>query len=205
MFSVLDTVSIIIPAYRDEDALQNLMHDLQYLDNEIIVSSEGSRARSLNAGARKAKGSFLWFLHADSRITADNLILLKHALKSSPFRLHYFDLAFDPPGLTVINACGANWRSRLFGTPFGDQGLCISKEIFETLGGYPEDVSYGEDLMFVWKARQHGIKLNRIPSKLLTSARKYKLHGWLRLTLLYQWRWIRMSIPEAFKIIGSKS
>ena len=206
---MFEKVSIIIPVYNQETELERLLADLAPVKDsaEIIVKSEGSRAKSLNAGAASATRPFLWFLHADSRINEQNLNALSLALKEKPDALHYFDLAFgkDGPALTVFNAWGANWRSRLFGVPYGDQGFCLSKAQFTKTGGYPEDVPYGEDLMFVWHARQSGIWLNRLPSKLLTSARKYSQRGWLKLTLLYQWRWIGMSIPEALKMVRAKT
>jgi GT2 family glycosyltransferase len=95
-------------------------------------------------------------------------------------------------GLTCLNAWGANFRSKLFGAPFGDQGLCIRRDHFRKLGGYSEIAPYGEDLLLVWKARKVGIKLNRIASTLLTSPRKYQDYGWLKLTLLFQWRYLSL-------------
>ena len=192
MSSVLDRVSIIIPAAPHEPALERLLQDLRHVDNEIIVSSEGSRAKSLNAGAAKASRPFLWFIHADSRVSAENLMSLKQALEMRSNALHYFDLAFDTPGLPVLNAWGANIRSHLFGLPYGDQGFCISKALFEKTGGYPEYAPYGEDLLFIRLAKRAGIRLNRIPSKLTTSARKYHQHGWLKLTALRQWQMMKL-------------
>ena len=206
---MFEKVSIIIPVYNQETELERLLADLAFVKDsaEIIIKSEGSRAKSLNAGAAAATRPFFWFLHADSRVSEQNLQVLSHALKEKPDALHYFDLAFgkDGPALAAFNAWGANWRSRLFGVPYGDQGFCLSKEQFTKAGGYPEDVPYGEDLMFIWHARQAGIRLNQLPSKLLTSARKYSQQGWLKLTLLYQWRWIGMSIPEALKMVRVKT
>jgi hypothetical protein len=76
MSLVLDKVSIIIPTAPDETAQQQLLNDLELLNNEIIVSAEGSRAKSLNVGAVKASNDFLWFLHADSRVSAENIFAL---------------------------------------------------------------------------------------------------------------------------------
>lgn len=196
MSSVLDRVSIIIPAAQGERAHEQLLGDLKHLDNEIIISSEGSRAKSLNAGAAKACNPFLWFLHADSRVSAENLADLEQALSRRSNALHYFDLAYEEGGLATLNAWGANIRSRLCGLPYGDQGFCISKTLFEKIGGYPENVSYGEDLLFVRKAKCRGIRLNRISSKLITSARKYEQQGWLKLTVLRQWQMVKLMRQE---------
>ncbi len=194
-------VSIIIPNKNDDTYLKKLLNMLSYLNAEVIVETEGTRAENLNNGATKATKEFLWFLHADSNITPENIKQLELSIQEHPNALHYFDLKFDGDKKMSINAWGANLRSRIFGTPFGDQGFCISKKMFEQAGKYPTNVPYGEDLIFVWHARQRGIKLNRVPSALLTSSRKYKQRGWLKLTLLYQWIWIKMSIPEAIKLL----
>lgn len=187
---MLNKLSIIIPVAEGEQAVQTLLPDLKSVSQDIVICSEGSRARSLNKGAQQAKGEFLWFLHADSRVSSDNLEQLEKHLQQAPHALHYFDLRFDRRGLTQLNAWGANIRSRLFNAPYGDQGFCIHRDQFHQSGGFPEDVAYAEDLYFVWRAQQHGIALNRIPSQLITSARKYQQRGWLKLTLTYQKIWL---------------
>jgi hypothetical protein len=57
-------------------------------------------------------------------------------------------------------------------------------------------VSYGEDHVFVWKARQHGITEKPICDTLYTSARKYKKDGWLKTTFMHQYLWIKQAWPE---------
>ncbi len=200
----LDQLSIIIPLAPNETEHQQLLDDLQahnQLQAEIITCANRSRAMSLNSAAAEASGEWLWFVHADSRISTDNLQSLKQSLQQYPDALHYFDLAFDQPFLGG-NALGANLRSRLLGIPFGDQGLCIKKSLFDKLGGYCEKTAFGEDLLFVWQAHRAHIRLRRIPCVLLTSGRKYQQRGWLRLTLLYQWRWVLMSVPQLLKLIA---
>jgi len=192
MSSVHNRVTVIIPIAPEETAHQRLLDDLQHWPNEIIVSADGSRAKSLNTGATKSQQQFLWFLHADSHVSSENLSELAQALAAQPHALHYFDLAFDGGGLVAINGIGANIRSRLFGLPYGDQGFCMSKTLFDEIGTYPEDVPYGEDLIFIRRAKQQGIQLNRIPSKLVTSSRKYRQQGWLKLTLIRWWHMFKL-------------
>lgn len=183
---MLKDVSIIIPIAPNETAHEILLKDLDsVLKNEgaeIIVSSEGSRAASLNVGAGKANREFLWFLHADSRVSVKNIDVLARCLKREPRALHYFFLSFGY-GRPAINAWMANVRSVAFGLPYGDQGFCISKESFNKIGGFP-DAAYGEDLLFVRRAKKAGVALYLIPSKLRSSARKYREAGWLKLTAL---------------------
>ena len=192
VFCVLKNVSVIIPVAKSETSHQQLLDDLKQYETEIIISSETSRATSLNQGAHKATRDYLWFLHADTRITPENAKALEEALKSEQQSIYYFDLAFDQKGLIALNALGANIRSKILGLPYGDQGFCLSKEHFDHIGGYPEDTPYGEDLLFIRKAKAKGIKLSATPSKLTTSARKYKEYGWLKLSLTRQWQLFKL-------------
>ena len=189
---MLNDISIIIPVTPNETSHKKLLDDLKGCKAEIVISSEESRSQSLNAGAAKATRPYLWFLHADTHITQHHFEALKQSLQTTPNALHYFDLAFDGGAYMTLNAIGANLRSRLLGLPYGDQGFCISKELFEATDGYPEDTPFGEDLLLVRVAKKKNINLQRIPSKLLTSARKYHDYGWLKLSLYRQWQLIKL-------------
>ena len=183
--SNLKKVSIIIPVWHQETELNVLLKDLENKGAEIILSEEGSRAKSLNAGAAKASREFLWFLHADSRITDENIQNLNTSLNEHPDDLLYFRLKFAEGGLSAINASGANLRSSMFALPYGDQALCISKKQFEVVGVYPEDTPYGEDLLFVRIAKKHNIQITEIPSEIVSSARKYRSKGWVKTSIIH--------------------
>ena len=184
---MLNNVSVIVPvAESDHDKTQEVKTFLSNTDAEVIFSQENSRASSLNAGARKANKDFLWFLHVDTCLNENNIKEIERLAIAKTKDLHYFDLAFSEQGLSKINAIGANIRSRVFGLPYGDQGFFMHKEIYAELKGFPENAKYGEDLLFIRIAKNKGIKLKAINSKLHTSARKYIKQGWLKLTLLRQ-------------------
>jgi len=183
---VLDNVTIIIPVAPEEEAHKLLIDCLSQTNAEIIISSKNGRAKSMNDGANKATKEFLWFLHADTFVTTQNMHALDKALKIKPQAMHYFKLKFKSFGLVVLNAWGANIRSALFNLPYGDQGLCLSKEDFNDMGGFDEKIALGEDLLLVRKAKKNNIAFNRVPSTLITSARTYEKKGWLKTTMLYQ-------------------
>ncbi|GIX18063.1 MAG: hypothetical protein KatS3mg119_2249 [Rhodothalassiaceae bacterium] len=172
----------------------------------VIRAAEGTRARSLNAGARAARTPFLWFLHADCAVEARHLEALAAALRRAPDAVHFFDLAFvdDGPRAVHLNARGGNLRARLLRLPFGDQGLAMHRDTWERLGGFPEDLPHGEDHVFVWRAHLEGVPVRRIPLPLPTSARAYREAGWLRLTLLRQWLWLRQAAPFALRLAARR-
>ncbi len=211
-------ISVIIPLAPDETKWGALLGDLDNMpDNTevILVSSDlgrqensnisnknvvwltakSGRASQMNAGAAAAKNEYLWFLHADSRFAENTLPSLLAAIKKHPDDLLYFDLAFlqDATFLVRLNELGANFRSRVLNTPFGDQGFCINKELFCKAGGFIEGLAYGEDHVFTWKMRQLGVKVRPVQAKLYSSARKYKKYGWLQTTLKHQYLWLKQA------------
>lgn len=148
-----------------------------------LVAPRG-RAAQQNAGARAAERPWLWFLHADSRLAPTTLSALAGALKSGRDMLGYFDLRFaaDGPAAVHVNALGVWIRSRVLGLPFGDQGFFLKAATFSRLGGFDPALPFGEDHALVWAAHRDGVPLVAAGAPLVTSARKYAEHGWLRTT-----------------------
>jgi hypothetical protein len=223
-------LSVVIPVASGDETWKLLLADLSILTGaEVILAAvdplaandrrtitaalaEGSwswlvtprgRARQLNAGSEVARRDILWFLHADSRFTTHTASALLASLRVAPDALHYSDLAFmhDGPPALRLNALGARIRSRWLGMPFGDQGLAIRRSTFETLGGFDERATYGEDHLFVWRARRAGIALHATGGALRTSARRYRENGWLRTTLRHLWLTARQAFPEWLALI----
>jgi hypothetical protein len=204
-------VSIVIPVGPGETCWRDLASDLAGTDAEIIwaaaepgdapigrwLVARRGRASQLNDGARAATRPYLWFLHADTRLDKSALDALRTRLQ--PNTLLWFDLAFadDGAGPTWLNALGANLRARWLGVPFGDQGFAFARNLFDQIGPYDETAAYGEDHLLLWRARRSGVKLRRVPATLTTSARAYRTHGWLRVTVTYQWRWLRQALVDA--------
>ncbi|MGH8128240.1 MAG: TIGR04283 family arsenosugar biosynthesis glycosyltransferase [Gammaproteobacteria bacterium] len=161
-------------------------------------TNAAGRARQLNLGARVARGYWLWFLHADSRLLEATLPALQGFITGPDEALGWFDLQFrhDGPRLVVLNAMGANLRAHWLGMPFGDQGLVLPKSRFETIGGFDEDAAYGEDHLLVWAARRSGLPLRPVGAPLQTSARKYTRRGWLATTVTHWCLTVAQAWPE---------
>jgi hypothetical protein len=124
---------------------------------------------------------------------------LRAALEAQPAALCYFDLEFeDGPRLMLLNEWGVRIRSRLLGMPFGDQGLALGKQEFESLGGFSLGAPYGEDHLLVWTARRRGMRLMPVGSRLGTSARAYREGGWGRTTARRLGLTVRQALPEAW-------
>jgi len=224
-------LSVIIPLAPGETAWPGLVSQLRTLpeDSEIIlahgdvvpdisaitktsaiavrtVSGKPGRASQMNSAARSARGRDLWFLHADCLLDEDTVRVLLERLVEPEAVLWFHDLAFlaDGPGATALNALGVRFRSNVLKMPFGDQGFCLSRDLFMRLGGYPQDAPYGEDHLLVWRALQAGVPVRRTGAKLFTSARKYASAGWLKTTSCHVFLWLKQAFPELLVLLKGR-
>ncbi len=175
-------LSIVIPALDEESALPLLLGDLQPLrarGAEIIVADGGSRdgtvaaaatladivlqaprgrALQLNAGAARARGELLLFLHADSRVPPACVAAIA-ALADAPSHWGFFRVRLRGASrwLGVVARC-MNWRSRLSGIATGDQGLFVPRALFTAVGGYPAQPLM-EDIEICRRLRRRGAPL----------------------------------------------
>lgn len=223
-------VSVIVPIGPGETAWRELTGDLhlpagseiilcpgnQPLDPHPDASVHGSvvrtcgdghgRAGQMNAGARVARNTWLWFLHADSRLGAGVSRAVERVAGENREALYFFDLRFmnDGPAAMRMNEWAVGVRAGTLGMPFGDQGFLIRKDLFELAGGYREDAAYGEDHLLVWKVRQLGYPVLRAGADILTSARKYRDRGWLPTTFLHVRLTIAQAVPEWIRLVRGR-
>ncbi len=142
----------------------------------LVVSPPG-RGVQLAAAARVAQGEWLLVLHADTVPAAGWIPALRHHVLRHPGMAGYFRLAFDATGpWPPVVAGWANLRARVFGLPYGDQGLLIPRALYDRVGGYPE-IALMEDVVI---ARRLSGALRAIPARVVTSAARYERDGWLR-------------------------
>ena len=144
-----------------------------------VIATARGRGRQLAAGAKAARGRWLIFLHADTVLepfwstTATTFM----AVRSNFLRAGYFKLALDDqvPAARRIERF-ANWRSRTFGLPYGDQGLLMSRTLYNSLGGF-SDIPLMEDVDIVRRIGKE--KLVELPATATTSADRYKRDGYV--------------------------
>ena len=170
----------IVLALVDDDGVE-----LESPPTNLHVShGKAGRAIQLNSGARASESAWLWFLHADSRVTPVTLDAMQRFVDTDASAIGYFRLHFldDGPRWTFLNGWGAFFRSRVLGLPFGDQGLLMPRRVYDALGGFDETVLAGEDHDLIWSARARGIPVRSIGAPIFTSARKYAERGWWQTT-----------------------
>lgn len=199
-------LSVIIPCLNEQDHIERTIHSAWDNNAEIIVVDGGSedstraiaamagahvletgkgRALQQNAGAAKAGGDVLLFLHADSRLPGSYVDLVFDMLMDPKVIAGAFLFRTDLSGL-FMKAIEflTNMRSRLFELPYGDQGIFLRRSVFEEAGGFPE-VQLGEDFYFVRRLSKKG-RIETVPAPIITSGRRWRRIGPVRTSLLNQ-------------------
>jgi uncharacterized protein len=206
-------LSVIIPALNEADQLPDTLSILKGRPGvEIIIVDGGStdatltvasacgvrtltarppRSIQMNAGAAAASGDILLFLHADTRIPLDFERQVRETLAIARVAAGGFHLAIagGGAGLRVMERV-ANWRSRLFQMPYGDQALFLHRDVFWKLGGFPP-LAIMEDFELVRRLKRLG-RIALAPGRALTSGRR-----WLRVGPLKTWL-INQAIVAAY-------
>jgi rSAM/selenodomain-associated transferase 2 len=149
----------------------------------LLVNSARGKGPQLNAGAARATGDVLLFLHADCAISRAALGALQSALIDDAVGgAFYLRFAESRPRSLRLVAWGINLRARLRGTATGDQGIFVRKAIFDSIGGAP-DWPLFEDVELVARIKRAG-KFVVLKTSVTVSGRRYIQHGVFRTALL---------------------
>ena len=185
-------ITMILPIYNESKTIGNMLEQLENLpgDWEILFADGGSRddtltkigdrytvlcapkgrANQMNFAAGQASGDVLWFVHCDSRLPQDAHAQISRAVAKG-VKWGCFRIGFDRGGLFMAyNTVMSNLRAKR-GTPFGDQGIWIKKEVFDSMGGFP-DLPIMEDYEF--SRRMKGTPVCQLPGRIITSGRRYE-------------------------------
>jgi rSAM/selenodomain-associated transferase 2 len=150
-----------------------------------LLTTAAGRARQVNAGGLAARGDVLFFLHGDTRLPRDYEWYILDIIRKPGVVAGAFTLSIDGSefGFRIIEML-ANFRSRVFQMPYGDQGIFLRGEVFRALGGFP-DMVLMEDFVLMKRLRKRG-KVAILPVAVKTSARRWRKLGILKTTLINQ-------------------
>ena len=194
-------LSVVIPTLNAAATLPAVLASLQdgrALLAEVVVADGGStdgtpevaraggavtlrtrrgRGSQLAAGAAAARGEWLLFLHADTTLEPGWADETRHFVtaesgSAAAFRFALEDQSAEARRLERV----VDWRSRVLALPYGDQGLLISRRLYDEVGGFcPLPLMEDVDL-----ARRLGRRrLRMLRARAFTSAERYRREGWL--------------------------
>ncbi|GAB4372909.1 MAG: TIGR04283 family arsenosugar biosynthesis glycosyltransferase [Calditrichia bacterium] len=200
-------ISIIIPTLNESQTIGDLVNYLHHLDSttEIIVVDGNSqddtfsripaiakkiraprgRALQMNAGAARACGNVLWFLHADCRPHPYSLPAIKKVLGNSSVVGGAFEYRHDCSTLLYrVSDYLSNRKNQLFELIYGDMGIFVRRTTFEKIGRFAE-IPIMEDMDFCQRLKREG-KIVILPWCMMTSSRRWIKEGPLK-NILRNW------------------
>lgn len=186
------TLGALVPAAVDGLIREVIIIDGGSADRTAAIADDagatfivrtGGRGHQLAAGARRAKFSWLLFLHADTvlergweREAAGFMAAVdagKRTLGAAAFRFGLDDTGARARMLEQLVAL----RCALFRLPYGDQGLLIPRLLYDQIGGFsPHPVMEDVDIVRRLKRR----RLSMLRSRAVTDAHKFSEVGYLR-------------------------
>ncbi|UUR08216.1 TIGR04283 family arsenosugar biosynthesis glycosyltransferase [Sphingomonas glaciei] len=191
-------LSVVIPALDAGASLGACLARLRGADDVIVVdggSSDGTpalaaalgatvieaprgRGEQMRQGAAAAKGAWLLFLHADTLLEESWLEAVGQHIAANPSEATCFTFRLDDESwqARVIEA-GVRLRVRLLGLPYGDQGLLVSRRLYDRLGGF-RALPLMEDVDLVRRIGRSRMRVLDVEA--VTSAERWRRDGWWR-------------------------
>ena len=122
------------------------------LKNLKIIKTKASRGTQLKKGAKYSKQEWLFFIHADTKLHIENIKEIKCFInKKNIYKVGFFHLKFNNSSIfAYFISKWANFRTKVFNMPFGDQCLLINRLYYESIGGYQE-IDKMEDMEIMLK------------------------------------------------------
>lgn len=151
------------------------------LEKKSSTSIKG-RGPQLKAGGDAAKKNWLLFLHADTQLETGwheevrEFITIAEQNKREQNTAAVFTFALKDKSLAQFTVEKmVSLRCRLLSLPYGDQGLLIAKETYQSIGGFAP-LPIMEDVDIV--RRLPSLKI--LKSRAITSASRYKREGYIK-------------------------
>jgi glycosyltransferase involved in cell wall biosynthesis len=190
-------ISVIIPAYNEEKLIEKTLISLKnqrykpielivvdnnstdktaeiarkYADKVLFLKKKGA-SLSRNFGAENAKGEYLFFLDADSRLSQKATLKavenMDKGYAGGTVKVIYENDSYKVKFIENIqNFCLEKWQV------FETESVWTRKETFEKAGGYREPIKFGENMDLLKRLSKIGKLKHETEAELITSARRF--------------------------------
>jgi glycosyltransferase involved in cell wall biosynthesis len=187
-----DLVSIVVPAYNEEDVIGRLLRSIKcqtYKNIEVIVIDDGSTDKTVkiarkyaekvftrkhaersvqrNFGVKRSRGKYLLILDSDMKLTPN---VVKECVEKilTDKKIGAIAIPEESVARTFWEKVKAFERRmyNLLGDEITDAARFFPKELFNKVGGYDEEITGPEDWDLPERILKLGFKQERIQSKI---------------------------------------
>ena len=201
-------ISVIVPVFNEASSIRSFLSNLRErtrgaeiivvdgastdgtdqlareLCDQIIRTSERSRAKQMNIGAEAAHGDILWFVHADAEVPLESLNEIGRIMRDPEICGGFFRIRLPAaPAVYRLTDSFAHYAGLLLRMRCGDHGMFCRRNAFAEAGGFP-DVPLMEDVEFFRRLRRCG-RVVHSNKRIGASPRRYETIGPTRLTFAY--------------------
>ncbi len=200
-FKDKNILSVIIPTLNESESLPLLLSDLSELKNaEILIIdscskdntkeialiygtkfyqlNQKNRGLQLNFGAQKAKGEWLLFIHADSRLKDNWSEEINLIMRNKSPMVYFFKFKINSQKrIYRLLEFFVNMRCLFLKDPYGDQGLLIQKNKYFKNEGFKK-IPLMEDIDFIKRIKKREY-LVCLKNSIYTSSRKWDRNNFL--------------------------
>lgn len=201
-------ISIVIPAYNEEKHIAGAIDSLKsqsFGDLEVIVVDNGSADNTLdfcqnadkvmhfsevnnpsavrNYGANNSDSQYIAFLDADSSLSRNAIAnAVKYLREGFVGGRNVIRSPEDVLAAKIQTYILNNW-ARFIAPQYTPYVFC-SRDAFDNVGGWPEGMELGDELIFQRTLRRNGRLVFDESSFVETSPRRYQKEGYLKTTML---------------------
>ena len=200
----MNNITVILPTFNSSKNINKTLRNVnKYFKKIIIVDAESiddtrkiakkynskiylsnpNRGKQLHIGAKVCDTDWFLFLHSDTLLGNNSYNEIKRFIKiNNKNKAAYFKLKFNEKNIYALFIENLVYlRNIIFKLPYGDQGLLISKNLYNKIGGF-KPMPIMEDIYIIRKIGYKNLYL--MNGNIITDADKYIRQGWIKRPLL---------------------
>jgi rSAM/selenodomain-associated transferase 2 len=222
------SVSIIIPTFNEASCLQQTLDAIARVRGnfEVIVVDGGSddstieiarragarviecdrgRGIQMHSGALIARGQALLFLHADTILPREAVVLIENCLSDDQLTAGgNFEIRFDGETRAARFMTWLYPRLGQLGLYYGDSAIFVRAAAYERAGGFKPFPIF-EDVNLVQRLKRMG-RMKHLPVVVMTSSRRFEnrrfVFTFLRWSMLQVLYWLGVSPMKLGRLYG---
>lgn len=212
------SVSIIIPTFNEASSIQRTLDAIARVRGNIevivvdggsddstieiarsagahVIESDRGRGIQMQSGASIARGRALLFLHADTILPREAVVLIENALADDALTGGNFEIRFDGESRAARFMTWLYPRLGQLGVYYGDSGIFVRAAAYEEVGGFKPFPIF-EDVDLVRRLKRKG-RMKHLPITVMTSSRRFEnrrfVFTFLRWSVLQILYWLGVS------------